>query len=162
MQLTTHNFDKGLKNEPGTYAIVLKSNEDQEIHIGKLGKVNIHDGYYVYVGSAFGPGGIKTRVGHHAAITNKPHWHMDYLRKATELIEVWYTYGKTRYEHIWADALQLCHGASIPFPGFGSSDCQCISHLIFFKTMPSYRQFIKLILEQEKISNNIEIHRLEC
>ena len=49
----------------GTYAIWMKATSKQIITVGKLGKIEIEPGYYVYIGSAFGPGGIKARVGRH-------------------------------------------------------------------------------------------------
>jgi Uri superfamily endonuclease len=32
-------------------------------------------------------------------------------------------------------------GASIPLPGFGSSDCECDTHLFRFEAIPSIRAF---------------------
>jgi Uri superfamily endonuclease len=41
----------------GTYALILASSSDRLIQIGKLGRLLIQPGYYVYAGSAFGPPG---------------------------------------------------------------------------------------------------------
>ncbi len=35
------------------------------IQIGKLGQFKFKKGYYAYVGSAFGPGGLNSRIKHH-------------------------------------------------------------------------------------------------
>jgi Uri superfamily endonuclease len=36
------------------------------------------------------------------------------------------------------------YSASVPMVGFGSSDCDCESHLLFFKTMPGMAFINKL------------------
>ena len=128
-------------NLPGTYALVLKSASDQQLEIGKLGPLRVRPGFYVYVGSAFGPGGLKARIAHHVRLSEKPHWHMDYLRPAIELQEVWFTYDSRHREHHWAGVLAGFGGANIPVAGFGASDCRCKSHLYFFQLPPSNARF---------------------
>ena len=130
-----------MKNLPGTYALILESSSNQLIQIGKLGQFSLQPGYYVYTGSAFGPGGIQARIGHHARISPRPHWHIDYLRPVLRLYEVWYSYDSEQHEHRWADTFRDLKGASVPVPGFGASDCSCRSHLMLFPTMPSVRRF---------------------
>ena len=125
----------------GTYALILLTAADQVIEIGKLGRFAVPPGFYVYAGSACGPGGLKARIAHHERISQRPHWHMDYLRPALHLKEVWYTYEAKRFEHHWADALGCLEGATQPIVGFGSSDCSCKSHLFSFTAKPSVRQF---------------------
>ncbi len=150
-----------LNNDPGTYALILKSKEYKEVEVGKLGKVCLHEGYYVYVDSAFGSDGIRSRVGHHMNTNDYVHGHVDYIKKETELVEVWYTYSTEIYEHLWSNTLLLCHGASVPYPSFGSSDCDCISHLVFFKIGPSFKEFIKKINESLQTEEALKINRIE-
>ena len=50
-----------------------------EILVGRLGALPVEPGFYVYVGSAFGPGGLERRVGRHATTEKKHRWHIDYL-----------------------------------------------------------------------------------
>ena len=126
---------------PGTYALVFESEGNKQLVIGKLGILNLQPGYYVYVGSAFGPGGLKARIGHHCNTSSSPHWHIDYLSKYLSPAEVWYTYDATYREDHWSQVLANARGASIPLPGFGSSDCHCISHLYFFPVRPSSNYF---------------------
>ncbi|MBK9053356.1 MAG: DUF123 domain-containing protein [Chloroflexi bacterium] len=83
----------------------------------------VRHGWYVYVGSAFGPGGVKGRVGHHMRPQTKPHWHIDYLRQVAPLVEVWYTHDPIRHEHTWASLFHHLPDATIPLPRFGASDC---------------------------------------
>jgi len=50
---------------PGTYALVLRLARATTIHVGALGAVDFAPGWYVYVGSALGPGGLAARVNRH-------------------------------------------------------------------------------------------------
>jgi Uri superfamily endonuclease len=88
-------------------------------------------GAYIYVGSAFGPGGLRARVSRHLRRNKKIHWHIDYLRQELPVLAVWYAEGDTTLEHTWAKAIGACNLASMPVPGFGASDCRCASHLFY-------------------------------
>jgi len=127
----------------GTYALIGVCDSNQQVIIGKLGQLQVRPGYYVYIGSAFGPGGLKARIVHHTRISVRPHWHIDYLRPALHLIEVWYSYDSERREHQWANALYHANAARIPMAGFGASDCSCPSHLFRFNRRPPDRLFRK-------------------
>jgi Uri superfamily endonuclease len=127
--------------QPGTYALVLTSHKTSPVGIGSLGTLELQPGFYVYVGSAFGTGGLAARIRHHTQIAAHPHWHIDYLRAACDLIEIWFTTEAARREHLWAGAVTRLPGAGVPMPGFGSSDCQCAAHLFWFKNPPSVRGF---------------------
>lgn len=135
-----------MDNRPGSYALILQATERFELKIGKLGKLPGNAGFYVYCGSAFGPGGVAARVKHHSTISANPHWHIDYLRSASTLTEVWYCHDQIKREHDWSQLLTSYTNSRLPMRGFGSSDCQCNSHLIYFKSRPSlanFRQKIK-------------------
>jgi Uri superfamily endonuclease len=112
--------------------------------------VLLKPGYYTYIGSAFGPGGLKARINHHLNHCSRPHWHLDYLRPQLELSEIWYTYDQTRREHQWAAIHSGARGVMMPLPGFGSSDCRCPSHLFFYKAKPSGPYFRRKIREKFK------------
>ena len=130
---------------PGTYALVFRAKRKKRLIIGKLGILKLQPGYYVYVGSAFGPGGLKARIGHHRNSSSRRHWHIDYLSEHLTPDEVWYTQDPIHREHHWSEVLSHAGGASIPLPGFGSSDCRCISHLYFFSSRPSGNYFRRKI-----------------
>ncbi len=66
-------------NEPGIYFLLIKLAISKEIVIGKLGSMQFRKGYYIYVGSAMGNGGLRARVGRHLSGQKKMHWHIDYL-----------------------------------------------------------------------------------
>jgi len=124
----------GLEARPGTYALLLSSATDARIRVGRLGDMCLQSGFYIYVGSAFGPGGVRARVTHHLHATPRPHWHIDFLRPHASVEEVWLYHGRKQREHLWARLLSSQPGVSVPIPGFGSSDCGCEAHLFFFKT----------------------------
>ena len=81
--------------QTGTYALVLASTKAAPVRVGKLGSLQLQPGFYVYVGSAHGPGGLRARLAHHLEPTARPHWHIDYLRAHTNPEEVWYLYART-------------------------------------------------------------------
>ncbi|MEW8259618.1 MAG: DUF123 domain-containing protein, partial [Candidatus Thiodiazotropha taylori] len=63
----------------------------QQIQVGRLGLCDFTRGWYLYVGSAFGPGGVAARCAHHRRISPRPRWHIDYLRAVTNLRQIWYS-----------------------------------------------------------------------
>lgn len=129
-----HYKRASLEARPGTYALLLSTASDAEIRVGRHGDMRLQSGFYVYVGSAFGPGGVRARVNHHLRDSPRYHWHIDYLRPHATLEEVWLCHGRKRREHLWASFLSSMPGVSVPMPGFGSSDCGCETHLFFFRS----------------------------
>ena len=111
-----------MRSEKGTYAVIFQCRSKATQQVGQWGMISLREGYYVYVGSAFGPGGVKARVSHHYHNTKKPHWHIDYLRRFMCPVTVWYTYDHRRLEHRWAKVFLKMNNMS-PFQGFGCSDC---------------------------------------
>lgn len=130
-----------LPSLPGTYALVLSASSYQEVGIGRLGVLAVRPGFYVYVGSALGPGGLAARVGRHSRRNKRLRWHVDYLRTVAEVEEVWYANGKAHQECRWAQILGRRPGACVPLARFGASDCRCPSHLLFFPLPPSFTAF---------------------
>jgi len=130
--------------ENGTYILVLENPQDREIATGKFGYIHYRQGWYLYVGSAFGPGGIQARVNRHFKADKKAHWHIDYLTLALGVKECWYHAGAQRLECAWSRHLESMHD-HYPVTGFGSSDCQCASHLHYFSARPSRAALANLL-----------------
>ena len=65
---------------PGTYMLLFYLPARQRVAVGRLGTHLFLRGWYIYVGSARGPGGVAARVGHHLRCQKRPRWHLDYLR----------------------------------------------------------------------------------
>ena len=45
-----------IEAQPGTYALVLSARAGGRVRIARLGGLRVQHGFYVYVGSALGPG----------------------------------------------------------------------------------------------------------
>ena len=139
-----------MTTEPGTYALVLSSAIQRSIVIGKLGKLDVCPGFYVYVGSAGGPGGLQARVARHCRASKRRHWHIDHLSTVAYVEEVWYSEQASGAEHQWAAAIAGMPGASVPLVGFGSSDCDCRSHLFRFPNRPSAGVFRRSLGDRQR------------
>jgi Uri superfamily endonuclease len=130
-----------LEPKPGTYALILSCSTNICGQIGRFGTLRLQPGYYVYLGSALGSGGLRARIAHHQKPSLRPHWHIDYLRAQTRLYCIWFSYAARRREHQWARVVRTMRDASAPLLGFGASDCHCRSHLYFFRRCPSRISF---------------------
>jgi Uri superfamily endonuclease len=128
---------------PGTYALILYNRASRTVSIGKLGEFLFSRGYYVYTGSAFGPGGLAARVGRHLKSGKPLRWHIDYLTACIPVVRVWHTRHPDPRECLWAAHFQTL-GGTLPVPGFGSSDCRCRSHLFRFGRLPRLFAFRQL------------------
>ena len=143
-QTTAGGIDSRLPISKGTYILILYLALPARLTIGKLGAFDFASGWYAYVGSAFGSGGLRGRLKHHLAPVTNPHWHIDYLRAAAPVREVWYFASETAYEHDWAAALLSLPGVALPVPRFGASDCSCETHLFRFAEKPELVVFCDL------------------
>ncbi len=106
--------------------------------IGRLGCFDFAAGYYLYVGSAFGSGGLAARLRHHQR-RNKPHphWHVDYLRAQAHLCEIWSVSYPQPLEDQWCQTLLCQHWLQQPIPRFGASDTRNPTHLFYTPRMPT-------------------------
>lgn len=125
----------------GTYVLIFELKSCSRLSVGKLGLCSFPAGWYAYTGSALGPGGLAARIRHHTGIATRPHWHLDYLRPRGYLREIWYGQAPPYDEHRWATCLRSMPGSVIVVPGFGSSDCRCETHLVYFPERPGIRPF---------------------
>jgi Uri superfamily endonuclease len=126
----------------GQYVLLLHLAEDVYLTIGKLGSFDFPAGWYTYVGSAFGAGGLLGRLKHHLQPVERPHWHIDYFRQAAQVQEVWLSPDVEKHEQEWVELLLAIPGATILVDGFGASDSSQDSHLIYFDIRPSLEDFV--------------------
>lgn len=127
------------RNEPGIYTLMLSLPQAQKITVGSLRVIDFAGGYYSYTGSARGPGGLK-RIDRHILVSNgiktTRRWHIDYLLPHTSVQEVFVTKTCLDLECSIAKAI----GERImPVPGFGCTDCRCLSHLHYFPELQEMR-----------------------
>ena len=132
-----------LPEDKGTYVLIASVAQMKRLEIGRLGTFDIVPGFYAYVGSAFGAGGLRARIGHHLQSTVRPHWHIDYFLRIAEPIEVWFSTASQKLERRWASLLEEAPNFRIPITRFGSSDYHRSrsSHLFYSKRCPSFGWF---------------------
>ena len=122
---------------PGTYAVILRNENSKTIAVGVRRQLAIEPGYYLYLGSAFGPGGIRARVGRHSRRDKPRRWHIDYVREHMVFHDAWYSTKARNQEHQWAKLLKN-RADFIALAGIGCSDCQCQTHLYFSRSAPDF------------------------
>lgn len=126
---------KGLKkltkNLKGTYCLVVELENDSQISVGKLGRIDFKKGYYVYVGSALNS--LKSRLKRHLSSEKKIFWHVDYLLDDpnSKIVEIVFAVDGGRWECSLGDMIST--EADVQISNFGCSDCRCRSHLFYFK-----------------------------
>ena len=136
-----------LPEAKGTYILISSVKQVKHLEIGRLGAYDIIPGFYAYVGSAFGFGGLRVRIRHHLESTAAPHWHIDYLLGIAEPIEVGFSTANQKLEHHWAGLLEKAPNSRIPIVRFGSSDYHCSrsSHLFYTRGDPAFDGFSRLL-----------------
>ena len=139
-----------LPEAKGTYILIARVSQMKRLAIGILGEFDIIPGFYAYVGSAFGSGGLRARIGHHLESPAEPHWHIDYLSQVATPVAVWLTTAGRKLEHRWAELLEDASGFRVPILRFGSSDYDRSrsSHLFFSKRRPSFSWFQQQVMER--------------
>jgi Uri superfamily endonuclease len=134
---------QAIPREGGSYALWLHLPQTRDLIIGRLGSFTFPAGDYVYLGSARGPGGLRARLGRHLRGRGQAHWHIDRLRAAAQVhgfgyktisADVSEADPSDSRECNWSQRLATLPEASLPAPGFGSSDCRsgCAAHLVHF------------------------------
>jgi Uri superfamily endonuclease len=133
-------------SRPGTYVVVSFMQASCAVTIGKLGKINFPQGYYLYVGSAFGSGGVRARTDRHLNPLATPKWHIDYLKSSCRPVELWWTHATTKMECRWSLLIAAQPGIQIPVSNLGNRDCTlCESHLYSAKRKPAFTRFCKYV-----------------
>ncbi|MCK9440619.1 MAG: GIY-YIG nuclease family protein [Methanothrix sp.] len=127
------------RNEPGIYTLILSLPGAQKIAVGSMGVIDFAGGYYSYTGSARGSGGLK-RIDRHIrvseSINTTRRWHIDYLLPHTSFLEVFITKTSLDLECCIAKTMEKRLAA---VPGFGCTDCRCISHLHYSRDLGEMR-----------------------
>lgn len=121
--------------DKGIYCLVFKT-PGCTIRVGALGALLFQAGWYIYVGSALGSGGLQ-RLGRHISLARlldkQPTWHVDYLLTSPEFSLVYAVCAITTDRMECRIAGELNRDS---IQKFGCSDCSCLSHLLYRKTDP--------------------------
>ena len=135
----------GNPSAKGTYLLLARLDQATWIDVGRLGTYTFPSGWYVYVGSALGPGGLKARLNRHRREDKRLHWHIDYLLEHAEFEESWTIRSISRLECALAARVCQLPKAHVIVPRFGASDCRCDGHLVHIPYEPSVRQIEHLL-----------------
>lgn len=110
----------------GVYAVFLEIKEKKNIEVGALGEICFEKGIYVYIGSAMNS--LESRVSRHFSEDKKLHWHIDYLTNESTPFAWIGLSVESDWECLLAETAAKSSEA-VPVENFGSSDCNCDSHL---------------------------------
>jgi len=120
----------GTPGTGGVYCLLVELSKPRRIKTGALGWRLYTPGLYVYVGSA--QKALFARLARHLTEKKTRKWHIDYLLSGA----------KVRYIIAWnlpkaaecrlARKVSKIKGAQAACSGFGSSDCNCQTHLFRF------------------------------
>lgn len=113
----------------GTYTLLLWMPDSLRLQIGRLGCFDFPKGYYTYTGSA--KRNLVSRLHRHIHGALTQHWHIDYLRPYVRVLD-WQAYAEGVQPECQLNQLLLPAGEAV-IPRFGSSDCRCPSHLLYYK-----------------------------
>jgi sugar fermentation stimulation protein A len=116
----------------GSYLLLTQLQRKAALKAGRLPRRIFSAGYYTYVGSAMNS--MSSRLARHRRQDKKIHWHIDHLTAQASHVLPLPMRSSDRRECEIAKGL-----SSIMQPGqagFGSSDCDCATHLFFSPTNP--------------------------
>ena len=117
-----------------TYLLLINLPQKSTITVGKLGQLTFLPGYYVYTGSALR--NFTARISRHLKKEKRHRWHIDYFLKKGQILEVRAIDSPNRLECLINQEVQTVYCPDNLIPRFGASDCQCLSHLTYFKEKP--------------------------
>lgn len=161
-------------HDSGVYVMVMHLDHDLDLEIGSKGMMHFKKGYYMYVGSA--KANLTKRIERHKRKRKKMHWHLDYFRGHCEMIagvpirtsglplESWsLTHEPYPSMPSWPDpdvevsvecALADAVGAIAEWevPKFGSSDCDCTSHLFGMMENPIHNKKFMDVIEDFRMN----------
>ena len=134
--------------------------KSEKLNIGHLPyKYKFKKGYYVYIGSAMNS--LVARINRHLSDDKKLHWHIDYLLKneSSEIRDILFNVSDKKIECNLASTIAE-DGEEVP--KFGCSDCNCNSHLIYFKRKRDAMNSVKSAYEKLDMEyNNLNYFRKE-
>ncbi len=114
----------------GSYLLCMHLNDCVSVSYGAHKDKPLSPGWYIYAGSAYGPGGLRARISRHLRKEKPIHWHVDQLTSQSEIQAIALP-GANECDLV---VRLLDSGAfTVPAKGFGSTDCRnCESHLLAY------------------------------
>jgi Uri superfamily endonuclease len=123
--------------------LTISLGKNTRCRVGILGSFSLESGTYLYTGSARGSGSasIEGRIERHLGKRGRVFWHIDYplsLRRCKVSACV-YSVTVRYVECAVSRRIQELTDGVFPVYGFGSSDCNCRSHLIYLQSYNTAR-----------------------
>ncbi|WP_420134783.1 GIY-YIG nuclease family protein [Rhodopseudomonas sp.] len=110
----------------GAYVVALRVGAPLSVRLGRAEPVRLAAGRYLYCGSAYGPGGLRARIGRHFRRDKSIRWHIDQLTTTSDVLGAW-----TIPQGDECELVRRLGFLGSPIAGFGASDCPaCRSHLL--------------------------------
>ncbi|MEM8743893.1 MAG: DUF123 domain-containing protein [Pseudomonadota bacterium] len=120
----------------GAYTLILSVARNVALTRPQGCQPSLSAGWYVYAGSARGPGGIRARLARHLRRDKRVHWHIDQLTTHYD-VAAWAVPLPDTTECDLVTSLVRTGQFEAPHPGFGSSDCRtCGAHLLMWRGSP--------------------------
>ncbi|RDD53373.1 MAG: GIY-YIG nuclease family protein [Candidatus Korarchaeota archaeon NZ13-K] len=133
----------------GSYALIMRS-KGGSLKIGSLGDFEVPEGTLVYVGSAYGPGGLMARVSRHLRRGKRLRWHVDYLTES-EIVKVEEVLALPNVSEEELFCVLMMFGDPI-IPGFGCSDARGhLTHLFKLDDPTPLRDFLRRRYQLQEI-----------
>lgn len=140
------------KSDKGTYLLVLKLKKDEKIRPGNLPEVTFRQGIYLYIGRA--RRGLQGRLRRHLKEEKKLFWHIDYFLQKATVEEAWIKKSFFDECRMARKAKFFLKDAVFPLKKFGSSDCGCVSHLIYLPESKGAPKSLRKHLSFEKVNTH--------
>ncbi|MGB9806058.1 MAG: GIY-YIG nuclease family protein [Thermoproteota archaeon] len=141
----------------GSYSIILKLNSNKKLKVGALKTIFLSRGFYVYNGSAYGVGGLLSRIKHHLEKRKRLHWHIDYLTSNSECKVLRIIVCKKRNLERDVSLEMLKEREFIGIPKFGSTDDKVAKTHLFLIKANSEGEALKKV---EKVYKKIGIRKI--
>ena len=125
-----HEIDIELEYDSGVYLLEIFLHKPKKIEVGALGMHTFPPGYYYYAGSA--QKNLKARIERHYRVKKRAHWHVDHLLAEGHLKNYYTWEADKKGECKISSYLKKELEGEVVVSGFGASDCDCESHLIYF------------------------------
>ena len=120
--------------EAGCYQLLIHLPKSRTILVGRLGKFDFPAGWYIYTGSA--KKGLEARLRRHLAREKRLHWHIDFLLEHARVKGIKkYLTGRLP-ECVLSRCIISYPKGKVVAKKFGSTDCRCKTHLVFFQEKP--------------------------
>jgi Uri superfamily endonuclease len=134
----------------GSYIVIGRLDNAVLLTSGPFSGQQITPGYYLYSGSAYGPGGLRARITRHLKSDTKKFWHFDHLKSNLSIEEIFFSIDTKNQECEFIKTIQGMPSVSIPLPGFGSSDCRkgCPAHLVKFPLSMDIKLVFDILTEK--------------